>query len=107
MRRLALCLVLVALAGCGQGDNHPLRDRAQEIGQRIQAERDRIRARVQEVLGRLERALPEARRTSPKVQSRGRTGSQTIDQFLTGVLESIDAYWTKTFKANGLREPVV
>jgi predicted metalloprotease len=111
VRRVVLCLVLLALApglaGCGESTRETLRQHAQEIRRRLEAERDRIRARVEEVLGKLERAIPRAQRTSPRVQSRGRTSRQTIDGFLTGVIESIDAYWTKTFRANGLPAPSV
>ena len=110
--RAATTLLLVVLAfgfaGCGDGEvRDNLRERAQRIEKRLKAERDKLRARVEEFIGRIEQAIPEATRTSPRVQSRGRTGSQTIDQFLTGVLEDIDGYWTKTLKANDLPEPRV
>jgi predicted metalloprotease len=111
MRRVALSLLLVVLAlaavGCGGSDNHPIRDRAEAIRKQLREERDHIRARVRQVLSQIEQAIPKARQTSPEVQSRGRTGATTIDQFLSGVLESVDSYWSETFKRNGLREPVV
>jgi predicted metalloprotease len=109
--RTLACLTLLILAfgasGCGQGDGGTLRERADRLEQRVREQRDRIRARVEKIVGQIERAIPEARRTSPRVQSRGRTGGQTIDAFLTSVLQSVDAYWTKTLKANGLPEPHV
>src|SRR3954451_12851721 len=104
MRRAVLLLVLLALAlsGCGEDAREAIRQRTQEVRRRVEDERDRIRARVEEVLGKLERAIPQAQQTSPQVQSRGRTSRQTIDQFLTAVLQSVNAYWTKTLTANGL-----
>jgi uncharacterized protein len=112
--RAPACLVLlvlalgVALAGCGDGTgSDTLRERAQRIEQQLREQREKLRRRIEDLLGRIERAIPEARQTSPTVRSRGRTGNQTIDGFLTGVLENIDAYWTKTLRANGLGEPRV
>jgi predicted metalloprotease len=110
--RAATTLLVVALAvgwsGCGDGEiRDSLRERAQRVEQRLKAERDKLRARVEEFIGRIEQAIPEARRTSPRVESRGRTGEQTIDAFLTSVLKDIDGYWTKTLKANDLPEPRV
>jgi uncharacterized protein len=109
MRRAVLLLVLLALvlSGCGEDARQAISQRTHEVRRRVEAERDRIRARVDEVLGKLERAIPQAQRTSPQVQSRGRTSRQTIDQFLTAVLQSVDAYWTKTLTANGLRAPSI
>jgi uncharacterized protein len=111
MRRAVILVMVLAvtlgLAGCGETTREALRQRAEEIRQRVEAERDRLSARIEAVLGNLERALPQARRTSPQVQSRGRTSRQTIDEFLSGVIRSVDAYWTKTFRANGLPTPSV
>jgi predicted metalloprotease len=108
-RALAFALLVLAFAaaGCGEGDGGTLRERAERIEQRIKEQRDRIRARIEEFIGKIEQAIPEARRTSPQVRSRGRTGEQTIDSFMTGVLENVDAYWTKTLRASGLPEPRV
>jgi uncharacterized protein len=108
-RRFCLLVIALALvvAGCGGDDRETLRERAQRFEQQVKAERDRLRARVQEIIGEIKRAIPEARRTSPQVRSRGNTNRSEIDTFLTGVIQSVDAYWTKTLKANGLREPVV
>jgi predicted metalloprotease len=105
---LTLMFVAFAVAGCGDGEvRDSLRQRTQRIEQRLKAERDKLRARVDEFLSRIEQAIPEATRTSPRVQSRGRTGEQTIDAFLTSLLKDIDGYWTKTLKANHLPEPRV
>jgi uncharacterized protein len=109
-RALACLVVLVvalAVSGCGDGEGGSLRDRAERVEQRLKEQRDRIRDRIEEFIGKIERAIPEARRTSPQVRSRGRTGDQTIDGFLTGVLENIDRYWTRTLRANDLPEPRV
>jgi uncharacterized protein len=110
LRTLA-CLILLLLAfgatGCGEGEGGTLRERADRLEAQLREQRDRIRTRIEKIVGQIEQAIPEARRTSPRVQSRGRTGDQTIDAFLTSVLQSIDAYWTKTLKANGLPEPRV
>jgi uncharacterized protein len=103
-----LLVLAFGLSGCGDGEvRDDLRERAQRIEQRLKAERDKLRKRVEEFLSQIQQAIPEARETSPRVQSRGRTGSQTIDQFLTSLLEDIDGYWTKTLRANDLPEPRV
>src|SRR3954453_22329010 len=111
MRRAVLLMVLLAvtlgLPGCGENAREAIRQRTQELRHRVEGERDRIRARIEEVLGKLERAIPQAQRTSPQFQSRGRTSRQTIDQFLTAVLQSIDAYWRQTLTANGLVAPSI
>ena len=105
---LVLVLLATGVAGCGDGEvRDSLRERAQRVEKRLKAERDKLRARVDEFISRIEQAIPEATRTSPRVQSRGRTGSQSIDAFLTSVLKDIDGYWTKTLKANDLPEPRV
>src|SRR4051812_5457611 len=109
MRRALAWLVLLALAcslgGCGEDAQQHLRARAQVLERKVEQERQRLHKRVQEVLGQIRRSLPRAQRTSPAVRSRGRTGRTTIDAFLTDVLQSIDAYWTKTLRASGLPEP--
>jgi predicted metalloprotease len=103
-----LVVLAFGFAGCGDGEvRDSLRERAQRIEKRLKAERDKLRKRVEEFLSQIEQAIPEATRTSPRVQSRGRTGSQTIDQFLTSVLEDVDGYWTKTLRASDLPEPRV
>jgi uncharacterized protein len=111
-RIVVLLLMLTALAGCGAEERaERLADDAErelrEQGDRLRAEVRRVRDRIEELIGRLEQAVPRADRTSPVVQVEGPDGPQPIDAFLTGVLENVDAYWTRTFAANDLPEPRV
>jgi predicted metalloprotease len=117
-RRLILALLtllLLVVPACGADDAEELADRAREearqrsdeIREDLEARADRLRRRIEEALGDLERAVPRAERTSPKVQARGRTGTTTIDAFLTDVITSVDTYWTRTMRASGLPEPRV
>src|SRR3954462_13165620 len=104
---MLIFVLALGVSGCGDSENGTLRERAQRLEQRFKDKRDELRARVDEFIGRIEQAIPEATRTSPRVPSRGRTGEQTIDAFLTSVLEDVDGYWTRTLKANDLPEPRV
>jgi uncharacterized protein len=111
-RLLVLTLVAALLAGglggCGGSESEDFADR---ISARVRAEveerRERFRERVEEVLGEIRRALPRAQRTDPSVQARGQTGTETIDGFLTRILQDIDAYWERTFAASDLPQPRV
>ena len=114
-RALATCVILLAfgVAGCGE-DADSLRERADRLEQqareqvdRLQERRDRLLERFEQILADIERAIPEARETSPRVQSGGRTGETEIGRFMTDILESVDAYWTETLRANDLPEPSV
>lgn len=114
-RALAVCVILLALglAGCGE-DADSLRDRAERLEQQarervdnLKEQRDRLLARFEQILADIERAIPEARETSPRVQSGGRTDETRIGRFMTDILESVDGYWTATLRANDLPEPRV
>jgi predicted metalloprotease len=105
--------LLLAVPGCGSGD---VRDQVEQtrkqVEQRVthaerefQKRRDRFGKRIRQVLGDLRKAVPQARSTSPTVQSRGRHEPETIDAFLTDLLKDIDGYWSRTFKAANLPEP--
>src|SRR5215211_3462902 len=109
---VTLMLLVLALAGCGAQDRveQAADDARQELHRqrdRVRAEIERVRRRIEEVLGELEQAVPRARRTNPQVEARGRTEAGTIDDFLTGVLRSVDRYWTRTLAESGLGEPRV
>ncbi len=117
--RLSLLLSVLVLSGCGQenlrGDAEravrertaqvraDVQRRADALGDTIRARRRRIVARIEAVLGDLRQIIPEARVTRPEVQRRA--GQQDIEQFLTGVIESVDAYWTRTLRAAGRPAP--
>src|SRR3954471_21368089 len=117
-RRAALAAILLvlslALPACGGGDEHPLKDieaRAQRardrVRERAEEARDRLRRRVQEVLDDIRQAVPEARPGTAPPATRGRTEQTTVEGFLTDVLQSVDAYWTRTLSAAGRPEPRV
>ena len=120
LRRPLLALLVVlgaagAVAGCGSDDaqsvaddvRQEVRERRERIEQDLRERRDRLRERIDEVLGELERAFPRARTTSPQVQSRGNTESNTIDTYMTQIIKSVDGYWTRTLRASDLPEPSV
>jgi predicted metalloprotease len=124
--RLAAALAVAALcggvSGCGDEDVSRLGDDARakldelradaqrevdEAREEFERRRERFGERIEEVLAELEREFERPERTSPVVRSRGNNEPQTIDAFLTGVLEDVDRYWTRTFEAAGLPEPRV
>ena len=125
MRRphgLILALAAAAVAGCGGGDLSDefgqARDQAErlreDVGERVERARDEFRDRrerfgdrIDEILADLEPLLEPPRRTSPRVQARGRTGTTTIDAFLTDILRDVDGHWTRSFQRAGLPEPRV
>ena len=121
--RTTICVLAVLLVtGCG-GDEvgrelDRARERAERVRQDVQArigrardEFDRRREefgdRIDEVLADLERQFEPPRRTSPSVRARGRTGTTTIDAFLTDILRDVDSHWTRVFTAARLPEPRV
>ena len=115
--RLLLIVLTAALALSGCGSNG-VRDQVERTREQVESRiaraekqfdeaRDRFGKRIREVLGDIRKAVPQARRTSPEVRSRGRNEPTTIDAFLTDVLREIDDYWSQTFKASGLPEPRV
>ena len=107
--------LLIGGAGCGGDEVEDARERIERnVQERVEQarteyerRRERFGRRIREILADLEQVVPRAERTSPTVRSRGRNESTTIDAFLTELLQDIDAYWTRTFEAGGLPEPVV
>jgi uncharacterized protein len=112
---IVLCLAALLAAGCGGEDVRERVERAREdVAAQLERARDEFEERrerfgeqIDQVLADLEKAFPRAERTSPTVRSRGSNEPQTIDVFLSRLLEDIDRYWTATFRASNLPEPVV
>ena len=117
---IATAALAGGLSGCGETDRvaddaraklDEVRADAEERVDRAEADfrerRERYGRRIREVMGELERVFERPGRTSPTVRSRGRNEPQTIDAFLTDLLQDIDRYWTRTFAAAGLPEPRV
>lgn len=120
--RLRLLVLLLVLAGCGGDELSREVDRAREraeavredIEQQVERARDefeerreRFGKRIDDILADLGRQFEPPRRTSPKVRARGRTGTTTIDAFLTDILRDVDGHWTRVFAAGGLPKPRV
>jgi uncharacterized protein len=122
MRLRVAILLTVLLAGCGGEDVDREIDRARERAEELTADiaaqvegardefrerRERFGDRIDEILADLEPLFEPPQRTSPKVRARGRTGTTTIDAFLTDILRDVDAHWTRVFARAGLPEPRV
>jgi uncharacterized protein len=119
-RSLLVALMLGALVlgapACGGEDvvdrqveqvRRDVERRVERARDEFQDRRERFGDRIREVLADLEKVFERPERTSPTVRSRGRNEPTTIDAFLTDLLQDIDRYWTRTFRASGLPEPRV
>jgi hypothetical protein len=119
---LAAAALLGAVSGCGEEDvdraredarsridelRGDARERVKDAREEFERRRERFGERIEQVLADLEQVFERPERTSPVVRSRGRNEPQTIDAFLTGVLQDVDRYWTRTFEESGLPEPRV
>jgi predicted metalloprotease len=118
MRRAPLLLVLLAclalLPGCGNAEADAfaaqVRDRAREVQRQAEdvgARAGQLARQVRAALDRMRRSVPRATRDDQAPATGGRTRAEQIDAYLTDVLRSVDAYWTQTLRASGLREPRV
>jgi predicted metalloprotease len=94
---LAVVLAAVALSGCGGGGD------AEKIVNDVRASAEQVAQRIRDAVDKLQKAVPRAGRDTRPPQSK----RNTIEEFLTGVLTSVDSYWTRTLSANGLPEPRV
>jgi predicted metalloprotease len=122
LRRSVLALMaaiaLLLSGGCGGEEIDRARERVVELRRDLEARveraqrrfeerRERFGRRIREILDDFEKVVPQPERTSPVVRSRGRNEPETIDVFLTKLLQDIDRYWTRTLRANDLPEPQV
>jgi predicted metalloprotease len=113
---LAVLLLVFFAPGCGDGPDvgdelrertEKLSDQARDARQRTQKAGARLVRRVRAALERIRRSVPQATRDEQAPSSQGRTKEGKVDGYLTDVLESVDSYWTRTLRANGLPEPRV
>ncbi len=119
---LSAAVLCVGSFGCGGEDAKRelgrAGQRAEAIGDDVQKRvagaqrefedrRERYGRRIRDVLADLERQFERPTRTLPQVRSRGRNAPTTVEAFLTDVLQNVDRYWTRTFRAAGLPEPRV
>jgi predicted metalloprotease len=109
---LLACLLLLPACGSADADRFAaqVRDRAHQVEQRAQRVSDRatqLARQVRAALEKLRRSVPQAGPATRAPTTGGSAQAEAIDTFLTEVLTSIDAYWTQTLRASGLREPRV
>jgi predicted metalloprotease len=115
MRRvLVLLLATLVLAGCGSGDAEQVgadarakleevRQKAKDLREEADQLRKRLADRVRETLDRVTQQIPAAGPATRPPERR----NATLDQFLTAVLDDVDAYWTTTLTAADLPAPRV
>lgn len=125
MRHVAVILALLgslALAACGTDDVERRVDEARtqveelrkDVERQVEAaraefeeRRQRYGDRIEDVIADLERVFERPEQTVPAVRSDGQNEPQTIDAFLTDVLQDVDRFWTRTFATSDLPEPRV
>jgi predicted metalloprotease len=105
-----LAAAVLLVAGCGEEELREARERARaDLRERVDDLRDRARRAgdeftdtVRQVLDDIRKAVPEASLPAPQVEQ-----PSAIARYMTEVLQSVDAYWTRTLRASGLEEPRV
>ncbi len=112
MPRLAvgLLLVLLAVAAPACGDADDLRERGEDLRQRAEEARDRAERSAKRVVDRVRAALDDLERSVPQATRDDQapsSGDQRLEDYLTEVLRSVDAYWTRTLRGSGAPEPRV
>jgi predicted metalloprotease len=110
--RLAVALLLVLLAGFAPacGDAKDLRERGERLRERAEQARDRAERSAKRVVDRVRAALEDLERSVPQATRDDQapsSGDQRLEDYLTEVLRSVDAYWTRTLRGSGAPEPRV
>ncbi|MBA2580311.1 MAG: neutral zinc metallopeptidase, partial [Thermoleophilaceae bacterium] len=128
MARILVALVALACvpvaSGCGE-DTERLAREARARGEQVRQRAESIRERGERIRGRGERArdqltrhvrdvLEDIRQSVPRATpetrppaARGRAETSRVDAYLTEVVQSVDAYWTRTLAVAELEAPSV
>jgi hypothetical protein len=107
---VALLLALLAVAALACGDAEDLRERGENLRQRAEEARDRAERSAERVVDRVRAALDDLERSVPQATRDDQapsSGDQRLEDYLTEVLRSVDAYWTRTLRGSGAPEPRV
>jgi predicted metalloprotease len=103
-----LSAVTVAIAGCGsdEGDDSASEVPSGEV-QKQTVQTAGVDKRVHRALRDVEETPTRPGRGSRVLRIPGNRTPQTMDEYLTAVIELIDQYWTATLTSAGLPEPYV
>ena len=84
-----------------------IRERGERIRRRGERARDELARHVRDVLEDIRQSVPRATPQTRPPSARGRAETSRVDAYLTEVVQSVDAYWTRTLAVAELQAPSV
>ena len=84
-----------------------IRERGERIRRRGERARDELTGHVRDVLEDIRQSVPRATPQTRPPSARGRAETSRVDAYLTEVIQSVDAYWTRTLAVAELAPPSV